>query len=77
MLIEAGLITNDQVEKALEYSRKNAIRLGKALIRMNIIEEDDIIKTISQQLNIPYVDVGNILFDPEGVTSHFFLHITI
>ncbi|MCK5880118.1 MAG: Flp pilus assembly complex ATPase component TadA, partial [Holophagae bacterium] len=68
MLIEAGLITNDQVEKALEYSRKNAIRLGKALIRMNIIEEDDIIKTISQQLNIPYVDVGNILFDPETVT---------
>ncbi|NOY23726.1 MAG: Flp pilus assembly complex ATPase component [Acidobacteria bacterium] len=68
MLVEAGLITKDQVEKALEYSRKNGIRLGKALIRMNVIEEEDIIKTISEQLNIPYVDVGNILFDPEIVT---------
>lgn len=68
MLVETGLITNDQVEKALEYSRKNGIRLGKALIRMNVIEEEDIIKTISEQLNIPYVDVGNILFDPETVT---------
>ncbi len=68
MLVDAGLVTKEQVEKALEYSRKNGTRLGKALIRMNILEEEDIIKTISKQLNIPYVDVGNILFDPEIVT---------
>ncbi|NOZ13366.1 MAG: Flp pilus assembly complex ATPase component [Acidobacteria bacterium] len=68
MLVDAGLVTKEQVNKALEYSRKNGTRLGKALIRMNILEEEDIIKTISKQLNIPYVDVGNILFDPEIVT---------
>lgn len=68
MLVETGLITKNQVGQALDYSRKNGIRLGKALIRMNILEEEDIIKTISKQLNIPYIDVGNILFDPEIVT---------
>ncbi len=68
MLVDAGLITTEQVNKALEFSRKNGVRLGKALIRMNILEEPDIIKTLSKQLKIPYVDVGNILFDPEIVT---------
>ncbi len=68
MLVESGLTTKEQVEKALEHSRKNGIRLGKALIRMNVLEEEDIIKVLSEQLNIPYVDVGNILFDPEIVT---------
>ncbi|RLE15729.1 MAG: type II secretion system protein GspE [Acidobacteria bacterium] len=67
MLVEAGLVTKEQINKALEYSRKHGVRLGKALVRMNIVEEEDIIKTISEQLNIPYVDVGNILFDPEIV----------
>ena len=68
MLVDANLITKEQVDKALEFSKKNGIRLGKALTRLNLVEEDEIIKTISHQLNIPFVDVGNILFDPEVVT---------
>ncbi len=68
MLVDAGLVTQEQVAKALEYSKKNGIRLGRALIRLNFVDEDDVIRTISDQLNIPHVDVGNILFDPEVVT---------
>jgi len=67
MLTEAGLIDNSQLEKALEFSKKHGMRLGKALTRMNMCVEEDIIKVISEQLEIPYIDVGNILFDPDIV----------
>jgi len=68
MLIEAGLIDNLQLEKALEFGKKHGLRLGKALTRLNMCAEEDIIKVISEQLDIPYLDVGNILFDPDVVT---------
>ncbi len=68
MLIEAGLIDNLQLEKALEFGKKHGLRLGKALTRLNMCAEEDIIKVISEQLDIPYLEVGNILFDPDIVS---------
>jgi type IV pilus assembly protein PilB len=68
MLVEAGLIDNLQLEKALEFGKKHGLRLGKALTRLNMCAEEDIIKVISKQLDIPYLDVGNILFDPDVVS---------
>ncbi|BBB32735.1 type IV pilus assembly protein PilB [Thermotomaculum hydrothermale] len=67
ILIEAGLITQKQLEEALTYSKKHNLRLGEALIQLNFVSEEDILKAISQQLNIPYLEVGNMLFDPEVV----------
>lgn len=67
MLIDAGLIDKLQLDKALEFSKKHGLRLGKSLTRMNMCIEEDIIKVISEQLDIPYIDVGNMLFDPDVV----------
>ncbi len=67
ILLENGLITEEQLEEALSYAKKHNLRLGEALIQLNYITEDDLLKAISKQLNIPYLEVGNMLFDPEVV----------
>lgn len=67
ILKESGLITEEQLNEALEYAKKHNLRLGEALIQLNFVNEEDILKAISHQLNIPYLEVGNMLFDPEVV----------
>ncbi len=67
ILKESGLITEEQLKEALTYAKKHNMRLGEALIQLNYVSEEDILKAISHQLNIPYLEVGNMLFDPEVV----------
>ena len=40
MLIEAGVITENQLLEALEYHRAHGIRLGQALVDLGFITED-------------------------------------
>ncbi len=67
ILKENGLLTDEQLKEALDYAKKHNLRLGEALIQLNFVSEEDILKAISHQLNIPYLEVGNMLFDPEVV----------
>ncbi len=67
ILKESGLITDEQLEEALSYAKKHNLRLGEALIQLNFVREEDILRAISHQLNIPYLEVGSMLFDPEVV----------
>ncbi len=68
ILVESGLLSEEQLKQALEHAKKHNIRLGEALIQLNYVSEEDILKAISHQLGIPYIEVGNMIFDPEVVT---------
>lgn len=63
ILLLAGVISQDQVQKALDLQKQKGIRLGKALIQMGFITSHDIIKALSEQLNIPYVSLGSYQID--------------
>ncbi|MBF0409847.1 MAG: Flp pilus assembly complex ATPase component TadA [Candidatus Riflebacteria bacterium] len=63
-LIETGLITEEQLKKALEQVNKRGIRLGEALIGMGLISESELIKTLSNQLGIPFVSDSELHVDP-------------
>jgi len=56
LFIEAGKIDNTQLEQALEYKRENNIYFGKALISLKMATEDDVIRMVSAQLRIPWID---------------------
>lgn len=65
LLVDAGLITNEQLKNALIKQKSTGKKLGEFLIDENIISETDMIKVLELQLGIAYVDISKINIDAE------------
>ena len=63
MLVEAGLISEQQIEKALKLQVGGTRRLGYLLIKMGMISEDQLQATLSEQLGLPIIDIDTT-FNP-------------
>ena len=55
ILIEQGLITQEQLEKALEEHRSSPKSLGRVLIDMGLIREQDLVRALSEQVGLEFV----------------------
>jgi type IV pilus assembly protein PilB len=60
MLVKAGIITEDQLNEALEKHKKSHKRLGDMLVDLGFAAEKVIISFLSQQLGLPCVNVADI-----------------
>jgi len=58
LLISAGAITQEQLDKALELQKGSGKRLGAILIEHEIITELQLIEALQMQLGIDYVDLS-------------------
>jgi type IV pilus assembly protein PilB len=67
LLVKKGVITQDQVVRAREEVNKTGLPIEKALERLGFISEADIIKTIADSINIPFIDLSDYLIDPEVI----------
>jgi len=52
MLVDAKLLTEEQLQQALAEQRKAGLKLGQFLSRQGVIAESHIVETLSQQLKI-------------------------
>jgi hypothetical protein len=68
LLVERGAITPKQLEEGLEHHRKTRSRLGVALIQKGFITEGQLVRCLSEALNIPEVDLSSI--QPEWSAIH-------
>ena len=66
-LIQAGLITEDDLESALVEHKRTGERLGVVLVRMNLATEKQIAKALAFQLGFPYVNLAENPPDPTAV----------
>lgn len=57
ILINKGLITGEQLTKALVEQLKTNEFFGKILIRKNQLKESDLLEALAEQLNIPHVSL--------------------
>ncbi|MBI4277448.1 MAG: Flp pilus assembly complex ATPase component TadA [Armatimonadetes bacterium] len=57
LLVQAKLITNEQLAEALERQKRTRERLGKVLLSMGIITDRQIAQTLSQQLRLPLANL--------------------
>ena len=67
LLIQGKVISQSQLEQALADQKKTGRKLGQVLIDNGYATEDAILKTLSEQLKIPYVDLLHYKFNPEIV----------
>ncbi len=65
LLIKAGILTEEQLDKALKEQKRTKSRLGETLIRMQLATEDQLIEAISKQLAIARVDLADYPIDPK------------
>ncbi len=67
LLVKAGLVTEEQLAKALEVQRGTTKRIGEVLVELGLITEMDIATVLSKQLGIPYATRSSgLLNTPKG-----------
>ena len=65
LLIDAGVITSEQLDQALEQKKESGRRLGEALIELKILDEDKLINAISEQLDVSRIELSDYPLDPK------------
>jgi type IV pilus assembly protein PilB len=66
-LIQAGLITEEDLQYALAEHRRTGDRLGAVLVRMRLATEKQIAKALAYQLGFPFVNLSENLPEPSAV----------
>lgn len=66
-LLQAGLITADELEAALEKQTKSKLRLGEILVEMGFVSEDELLPHMQRQLDLPAAKLREGLIDPRVV----------
>jgi len=64
ILVKESLITQDQLQKALEFQRSNGGKLGSCLTKMGFITDDDITGVLSRQYGVPSINLKYYEIDP-------------
>jgi MSHA biogenesis protein MshE len=58
LLVKSQVITEEQLAAALHEQKKRRRRLGKILVELGFVEEDDLLNFLAHQLGIPFVDLA-------------------
>jgi len=64
ILIEQGLITEEQLQTALEVHHRTPKSLGRVLIDMGLIREADLVRALAEQVGLEFVDLSEAQVDP-------------
>jgi type IV pilus assembly protein PilB len=64
ILIEQGLISEQQLQEALETQERVPKSLGRILIDLNLIREVDLVRALAEQIGMEFVDLGDFPVDP-------------
>ncbi|MCG8610597.1 MAG: GspE/PulE family protein [Pseudomonadales bacterium] len=67
LLIQNGVISEEQLSTALQEQKRSGRKLGKTLIDLGYVDEDRLLNLLSKQLNIPFVQLRHFQFDNDLV----------
>jgi type IV pilus assembly protein PilB len=80
LLVEAGVLSQQQLEQALFAQRKDGRKLGQLLIELGLVGEVQLTQTLSRQLSVPWVSLYHVDFSrsllnlvPRAVAERFSL----
>ena len=71
ILISAGRITDDDVNRALEHQRDNGGYFGEALVASGIVSQDELDWGLASQFDLPYVfpEADSVDLEAAGLVS--------
>ena len=63
LLVQAGLISEGQLQLALQEQKRSGAKLGRAVVDLGFVSEQKLLEALSRQLEIPYVDLRQFKLD--------------
>jgi len=69
LLLEVGMITQEQLNTAIDLQKKTGDKLGNELTKLGYVAEDDIIQVLEFQLGIPHVKLEKYNIDKVAYSS--------
>jgi len=67
LLVNEGLITQENLQRALVEQKGSNEKLGSILVRLGLIQEDQLIGFLSRQYGIPSITLSQLDIDPDVV----------
>jgi len=64
LLLREGLVTQDQLNKALYEQKHNGTRVGYNLVKLGFVKETDLTRMLARQHKMPAVDLTKFQVDP-------------
>lgn len=64
ILLEQELLTQEQLERALDEHRNTPKSLGRVLIDLGFIRERDLVRALAEQVGLEFVDLSEYRIDP-------------
>ena len=62
MLVQEGAISSGQLEQALAEQKRTGQKLGAAIVSLGFLEEDRLLQLLSEQLQIPFIQLKTYNF---------------
>ena len=67
LLVREGMISKEQLDKALQEQRQNGTRVGYNLVKLGFVHELELTKMLAKQYKMPAVDLSRFEVDPKIV----------
>ena len=64
-LVKKGVITSAQLTQALAEQKRTGERLGRVLVNLGFITEQEMIEFLGAQMEIPPINLDNYLIEPQ------------
>ena len=78
MLVNKKLITQEQLDQALQQQKQLGKKLGSILVKSGVIDEKTLLQFLAQQTKLPYIELAHYDIDtnifhllPENYARHF------
>jgi len=65
VVLAEGLITREQLQRALDEQRQNGTRVGYNLVKLGFLQELDLVRCLARQYKLPAVDLTKVEVDPK------------
>src|SRR5262249_16772652 len=69
VLVDEGLLKEDQVQDALRRQRATGESFGEILVSMGFVTELDIARTLVKQSGLPFIDASKYRINKDGIAA--------
>jgi general secretion pathway protein E/type IV pilus assembly protein PilB len=69
VLLERGVISQEQLEEAIAQQRETGERLDRVLVRMGVVSQDQVLQTIGDQFHLDVVDLDAIAVESKVLST--------
>jgi len=67
LLVQEKVISETQLQQALTEQKKTGRKLGRTLVELGFLDEDQLLDFLSRQLQVPFIDLRRYMYKAEMV----------